>query len=94
MNATVTFSDPGLFLGKTIVKIGQVILAIVALGCGYMAFLASEGMFSGWNVEIDSDFQEFFSISNPDTILFYLFLGLALKTLFWLGFLTWVGRKI
>ena len=60
MNSTLTLSDPGAILGKTFLKIGQVILTLLLLGCGFMAYLASDGFFTGWDVEFDSDVASIF----------------------------------
>ena len=94
MNPTITLHDPGAILGRTFLRIAQVILLIAALGCAYMAFLASEGLFSGLDIEFDSDFQEIFSTQSPDEILVWIFGGLAIKALFWCGVLFWLGKKI
>ncbi|MFN3998941.1 hypothetical protein [Algoriphagus sp.] len=94
MNPTVSYTDPGLMLGKTVLKIGQVILVILALASGYMAYLASEGMFSGWNIDIDSDLLWLFPNAEPQDWIFYFSIGLAVKFLIWVGFLAWLDRKI
>lgn len=94
MNSTLTLSDPGAVLGKTFLKIGQVLLALLLLGCGYMAYLASEGFFTGWDSEFDSDIASIFPGQSPDTIILYFFIGLGVKLLIWLGLLVWLDRKI
>ena len=94
MTASLTLSDTGALIGKTFLKIGQVLLALLFFGCGYLAYLASEGFFTGWDPEFDSDVASIFPGQNPDAILFYLFVGLAAKILVWLGLLFWLNRKI
>ncbi len=94
MNSTLSLSDPGAILGKTFLKIGQALLGILLLGCGYMAYLASTGFFSGWDVEFDSDLASIFPGQSPANILFYFFVALGAKILIWLGFLFWLNRKI
>lgn len=94
MNSTLTLSDPGAILGKTFLKIGQVILVLLLLGCGFMAYLASDGFFTGWNAEFDSDLAGIFPGQSPDSILLYFFVGLCVKILIWLGLLIWLDRKI
>jgi hypothetical protein len=94
MNPSVSFTDPGAILGKTFLRIAQVLLLILAIGSGYIAYLASEGLFSGWNIEIDSDLESIFSTVSPDSWVIYLFLGFAIKFLFWFGILAWLERKI
>jgi hypothetical protein len=94
MNPTISYTDPGLMLGKTFLKIGQVLLVILALASGYMAYLASEGMFSGWNIDIDSDLHWLFPSAEPQDWIFYFSIGLAVKFLIWVGFLAWLDRKI
>ncbi|GMQ25997.1 hypothetical protein Aoki45_26790 [Algoriphagus sp. oki45] len=94
MNSSISFTDPGAILGKTFLRIAQVILVILAVGAGYMAYLGSEGLFSDWNIEMDSDLVEFFPGVDPESWIIYLFLGLALKFLFWFGILAWLERKI
>jgi hypothetical protein len=94
MNPSISFTDPGAILGKTFLRIAQVLLVILAVGSGYMAYLASEVFFSGWNIEIDSDLEHNFPGVSPDSWILYLFLGLAVKFLFWVGILAWLERKI
>lgn len=94
MNSTLTLSDPGALLGKTFLKIGQVILSLLLMGCGYMAYLASGGFFSGWDAEFDSDLANIFPSQSPDTIFFYFFVAIGIKILILLGFLVWLNRKI
>ena len=94
MSTTISLSDPGAQLGKTFVKIGQILLALALLGCGYMAYLAWEGFFTGWDWEFDSDLAEMIPGLSPDTIIFSFFLLLCVKALIFLGFLFWLDRKI
>jgi len=94
MNTTLTYTDPGALLGKTFLKIGQVLLAILAVVSGYMAYLASEGLFSDWEVEIDSDLVWLFPRVDPQDWIFYFSIGLAIKFLIWVGVLAWLDRKI
>jgi hypothetical protein len=94
MNPTLSYTDPGAMLGKTVLKISQVFLALLAIASGYMAYLASEGMFSGWNIDIDSDLNWLFPSAEPQDWIFYFSIGLAVKFLIWVGFLAWLDRKI
>jgi hypothetical protein len=94
MNPTISYTDPGLMLGKTVLKIGQVLLVILALASGYIAYLASEGVFSGWDIDIDSDMLGLFPSADPQDWIFYFSIGLAVKFLILLGFLAWLDRKI
>ncbi|GAA0879342.1 hypothetical protein GCM10009119_23100 [Algoriphagus jejuensis] len=94
MNSPLSLSDPGAILGKTFLKIGQVLLVLLLLGCGYMAYLASEGFFTGWDFEFDSELASIFPGQSPDTIIYYFFLALIVKIAIWLAFLTWLNRKI
>ena len=94
MTATLSLIDPGALLGKTVLKIGQVFLLILLIGCGYMSYLASEHFFSGWDSEFDADLARIFPGQSPDSILFYFFIALGVKILVWLGFLFWLNRKI
>ncbi|SEG47925.1 hypothetical protein [Algoriphagus boritolerans] len=94
MNTTVSYTDPGAMLGKTVLKIGQVVLALLAVASGYMAYLASEGLFSGWDIEIEEDLVWLFPRIEPEEWIFYFFIGLAVKFLIWLGVLAWLDRKI
>ena len=94
MNSTLTLSDPGAILGKTFLKIGQVILTLLLLGCGFMAYLASDGFFTGWDAEFDSDVASIFQGQSPDTILLYFFIAVGFKILIVLGFLVWLNKKI
>lgn len=94
MSSTIYFTDPGAMLGKTMIKIVQVILIIMAVGCAYMAYLASEGFFSEWTLEIDSDLSLILPNLEPQQWIVYLSLGLAFKFLIWFGLLAWLDRKI
>lgn len=94
MNPSFSNTDPGVMLGKAFLRIGQVILVLLALACGYMVYLASEGLFSDWNIEIDEDLMWLFSNLSPETLVSYLFIGLGVKFLFWFGVLAWLERKI
>ena len=94
MNTTLSYTDPGAMLGKTVLKIGQVLLAILAVASGYFAYLASEGLFSDWNIENDSDLVWLFPNPDPQDWIFYFSIGLAVKFLIWLGVLAWLDRKI
>ncbi|RIW18683.1 hypothetical protein D0X99_03090 [Algoriphagus lacus] len=94
MNTELSFTDPGALLGKTFLKIGQVFLAIMAIGSGYIAYLASEGLFSDWDIEVDSDLTWLFPSVRPDEWIFYVAISLSLKFLLWLGILAWLERKI
>lgn len=94
MNTSVSYTDPGAMLGKTVLKIGQVILIVLVLASGYVAYLASEGMFSGWDIHLDSDLRWFFPTVEPEDWIFYFSIGLAIKFLIWLGVLFWLDRKI
>ncbi|MBN7809399.1 hypothetical protein J0A68_00440 [Algoriphagus sp. H41] len=94
MSATLSLSDPGALLGKTFVKIAQALLALLLMGSGYMAYLASEGFFTGWDWEFDAGLADLVPGQNPDTILVYFFLAICLKLLLAFGFLTWLSRKI
>lgn len=94
MNSSLSLSDPGALLGKTVVKIGLVLLILLLLGCGYMAYLASAGFFSGWDVEFDSDLAGLIPGHDTDSILVYFFCILCVKVSLLLAFLFWLGRKI
>jgi hypothetical protein len=94
MNPTTAYTDPGLLIGKTVLKIGQVILVILAVACGYMAYLASEGLFSGWDFYMDADLVWLFPRLEPQDWIFYFSIGLAVKFLNWVGVLAWLDRKI
>ena len=94
MNSSLSLSDPGALLGKTVVKIGLVLLILLLLGCGYMAYLASAGFFSGWDVEFDRDLAGLIPGQSPDTLLVYFFGALCAKFLVLLGFLFWLDKKI
>lgn len=73
MNTTVSYTDPGAMLGKTVLKIGQVVLALLAVASGYMAYLASEGLFSGWDIEIEEDLVWLFPRIEPEEWIFFIF---------------------
>ncbi|WP_332914299.1 hypothetical protein [Algoriphagus boritolerans] len=73
MNTTVSYTDPGAMLGKTVLKIGQVVLALLAVASGYMAYLASEGLFSGWDIEIEEDLVWLFPRIEPEEWIFLFF---------------------
>lgn len=94
MNSSMSYTDPGAALGKVFLKIGQVVMAILAAGCGYLAYLASEGLFSDWNVQLDEDFRWIFPQVTSEQWITYLFIGLAVKFIFWFGILAWIERKI
>lgn len=94
MDTTVSFTDPGALLGKTVLKIAQVILTILAVASGYLAYLASEDMFSEWEIEVDSDLVWLFPTVAPQDWIFYIGIGLAVKLLIWVGILVWLERKI
>jgi hypothetical protein len=94
MNTELSFTDPGALLGKTFLKIGQVILAILAAASGYMAYLASEGLFSDWDIEVDSDLTWLFPSVRPEEWISYVSIALSLKFLLWLGIFAWLERKI
>lgn len=94
MNSSQSYTDPGAALGKVFLKIGQVVMAILAAVCGYLAYLASEGLFSDWNVQLDEDFRWIFPQMTSDQLIIYLFIGLVVKFIFWFGILAWIERKI
>jgi hypothetical protein len=94
MNTSISLTDPGAILGKAFLKIGQVLLAIFVAGSGYMAYLASEGLFSDWEIELDSDLTWLFPSVKPEEWIFYIFIGLSIKFLIWFGVLAWLERKI
>ncbi len=94
MNPTISYTDPGAMLGKTVLKISQVFLALLAVACGYMAYLASEGLFSGWDIDLDADLVWLFPSVQAEDLIFYFSIGLAIKFLILVGFLAWLDRKI
>lgn len=94
MNSSLSYSDPGAALGKAFLKLGQVVIGILVAGCGYLAYLASEGLFSDWNVQLDEDLTWLLPELTTDQWINYFFIGLALKFVFWLGILAWIERKI
>lgn len=94
MNTSMTYTDPGAILGKAFLRIGQVMLVLFALACGYMAYLGSEGLFSDWEIEIVEDLLWFFPSLSPQDWITYFFVGLGLKSLLWFGILAWLERKI
>lgn len=94
MNTTVSYTDPGAMLGKTVLKIGQVILVIMAVLFGYVAYLASEGFFSDWDIELEDELVWLFPNAEPQDWIFYFSIGLAIKFLIWVGLLAWLDRKI
>jgi len=94
MSASISLTDPGVLLGKAFLTIGQAVSALLLLGCGYLAYLASEGFLTGWDSEFDSDIASIFRGRDPDTVLFYFFIAASLKILVLLGFLIWLKRKI
>jgi hypothetical protein len=94
MTSPLTITDPGVLLGKTFLKIFQVLLVILLLGSGYLAYLASESFFSGWDIEFDSDLSHIIPGLGPDSILTYFFIFLCIKITVVLAFTIWLGRKI
>ena len=92
MNSSISFPDPGAMLGKTILKIGQVLLVILAAASASIAYLAFAEMFSDW--ELDSDLVWLFPNVDSGEWISYFFIGLTLKFLIWLGVLVWLDRKI
>ena len=94
MNPTISYTDPGAMLGKTVLKISQVFLVLMAVASGYIAYLASEGLFSGWDPDIDADLVWLFPSIQVEDLIFYFSIGLAVKFLIWVGFLAWLDRKI
>lgn len=94
MNSTLSYTDPGAMLGKTVLKISQVFLVLLAVASGYMAYLASEGLFSGWNIEIEDELVWLLPSVEPEEWIFYFSIGLAIKFLIWVGILAWLDRKI
>ncbi|WP_026966683.1 hypothetical protein [Algoriphagus terrigena] len=94
MNSSISFPDPGAMLGKTILKIGQVLLVILAAASASIAYLAFAEMFSGWDIELDSDLVWLFPNVDSGEWISYFFIGLTLKFLIWLGVLVWLDRKI
>lgn len=94
MNSSISYTDPGAILGRAFLRIGQVILALFALGSGYMVYLGSEGLFSDWEIEIEEDLLWLFPFVSPEDWVSYFFVGLGLKCLFWVGILAWLERKI
>ncbi|OOG73344.1 hypothetical protein [Algoriphagus sp. A40] len=94
MNSSISFNDPGAMLGKTILRIGQVLLAILAVASASMAYLAFSEMFSGWDIDLDSDLVWLFPNVDSGEWISYFFIGLTLKFLIWLAVLVWLDRKI
>ncbi len=94
MNTSISYTDPGAMLGKTVVKLSQVFLLILALASFYMSYLASEGLFSDWDVELDSDLAWLFPNVEPQQWIIYFSIGLGVKLLIWIGLLAWLDRKI
>lgn len=94
MNSSLSYTDPGAALGKAFLKIGQAVMGMIAAGCGYLAYLASERLFSDWNVQLDEDLIWLLPELTTDQWITYFFIGLALKCIFWLGILAWIERKI
>lgn len=94
MNTTISYIDPGAMLGKTVLKISQVFLALLAVASGYMAYLASEGLFSDWDIEIEEELVWLFPNAKLEDWIFYFSIGLAIKFLIWVGLLAWLDRKI
>lgn len=94
MNPSISFTDPGALLGKAFLRIGQVLLVILAVGSASTAYLAFEAMFSDWDIELDSDLVWLFPNVDPGDWIGYFFIGLTLKFLIWLGVLIWLDRKI
>lgn len=94
MNSTISYTDTGAILGKTFLRIAQVLLVILALGAGYMAYLANEGLFSNWNIQIDSDLENLVPSIAPESWITYFSIAIALKFLLWVGILAWLERKI
>lgn len=94
MNSSILFSDPGAMLGKTFLRIGQVLLVILAVASASMAYLAFEDMFSGWNIDLDSDLVGLLPNVDTGEWISYFFIGLTVKFLVLLAFLAWLDRKI
>ncbi len=94
MNSSMSYTDPGAILGRTFLRIGQVVLVLFALVSGYMVYLGSEGLFSDWEIEIEEDLLWLFPSLSPEDWISYFFVGLGLKCLFWFGILAWLERKI
>lgn len=94
MNSSISFTDPGAMLGKAFLRIGQVLLVILAVASGSIAYFAIEDMFSDWDLELDSDLVWLFPNVDTGEWISYFFIGLTLKFLVFLGFLAWLERKI
>jgi|GEM_PF-2090389 len=87
-------SDPGLELGKVVVKIGQVLMLLLAMFFFYLAYLDQFGFFSDWNIQLDPDISWLFPSLNPETIISIFCIGAGFKFLLILAFLIWIDRKI
>lgn len=94
MNSSISFTDPGAMLGKTILRIGQVLLVILAVASASIAYLAFAEMFSGWDIDLDSDLVWLFPNVDTGEWISYFFTGLTIKFLILLAFLAWLERKI
>lgn len=94
MNTSMTYTDPGAILGRAFLRIGQVMLVLLALASGYMVYLGSEGLFSDWEIEIEENLLWLFPSLSPQDWITYFFVGLGLKSLLWFGILAWLERKI
>ncbi|HSF52902.1 MAG TPA: hypothetical protein VLA71_04090 [Algoriphagus sp.] len=94
MNPSISFTDPGAMLGKAVLRIGQVLLVILAVASASMAYLAFEDMFSGWNIDLDSDLVWLFPNVDTGEWISYFFTGLTIKFLVLLGLLAWLDRRI
>lgn len=94
MGQSISFTDQGAMLGKAILRIGQVLLLILAVASACIAYLAFEDMFSGWDIDLDSDLVWLFPNVDTGEWISYFFVGLTVKFLIWLGVLTWLDRKI
>ncbi len=95
MNQQIThLSDPGLELGKVVVKIGQLIMLFLALIFFYLGYQGQFGFFSDWNIEIDSSIGWFFPGLSPESIVSIFCIGAGIKFLLILALLTWLDWKI
>ena len=81
MNSSISFTDPGAMLGKAFLRIGQVLLLVLAVASASIAYLAFAEMFSGWDIDLDSDLIWLFSNVDAGEWISYFFIGLTIKFL-------------
>ncbi|NVJ85058.1 MAG: hypothetical protein HWE15_02070 [Algoriphagus sp.] len=93
MNSSATI-DPGLRLGKIVVKLAEVLFAGFAFLFFFFAYLSTTGFFREWNIRIEPEISDLLPVLSPDQILTVFCVIAGVKFLIFLGIMVLIDRDL